>query len=150
MSSDGENVFNSQAAKDAPVRERKMTEKGRLNQIETRKKNRKKAYINLNKHIALVFESIQQEKTDLEHLEYLRDRLDRLKDQFNEAQKAYDDVLEDERDKSESYIWFDLRDRETVECRLRLSEAIRANERKIAASSCQSSVSFVRSRSTKR
>ena len=108
MSSDGENVFNSQAAKDAPVRERKMTEKGRLNQIETRKKNRKKAYINLNKHIALVFESIQQEKTDLEHLEYLRDRLDRLKDQFNEAQKAYDDVLEDERDKSESYPWFDF------------------------------------------
>ena len=42
MSSDGENGFNGQAAKDAPVRERKMTEKGRLNQIETQMKNRKR------------------------------------------------------------------------------------------------------------
>lgn len=148
MSTDGQKTSSEQAvsAEDAPVsRERKMTEKGKLYQIEIRNKNRNKAHIALTKHIALIFETIQQ-KPDLEALGNLRDELDSLKDQFNEAQRAYDDTLESEKAKNESYMWFDLRDRETTECRLRLTEAIRALETKIASKSSQLSLS---SRSTK-
>ena len=66
---------------------------------------------------------------DLEHLEAERNNLDILKDKLNAAQQEYDDLLVRETGKEESYRWFDLKDREYSECRVRLCEKIHALER---------------------
>ena len=52
-----------------------------------------------------------------------------MKDEFNDAQKAYDDLLESPEEKDASYQWFDIRDRELTECRIRICERIQALEK---------------------
>ena len=52
-----------------------------------------------------------------------------MKDEFNDAQKAYDDLLESPEEKDASYQWFDIRDREFTECRIRICERIQALEK---------------------
>ena len=66
----------------------------------------------------------------LEVLESERDALDAQKDDFNQAHKAYQELLESQKDQEASYHWFDLCDREYQECRTRICERIRALERK--------------------
>ena len=68
-------------------------------------------------------------ETTIEQLASERDYLDRLKDEFNDAQKAYDDLLESPEEKDASYQWFDIRDREFTECRIRICERIQALEK---------------------
>jgi len=40
-----------------------------------------------------------EQEVDLETLEVERDQLDKIKDTFNEAQRAFDDVIDNEDDK---------------------------------------------------
>lgn len=66
---------------------------------------------------------------DSEILEAKGGELDTLKEAFNNAQKAFDDELETETDKQSSYHWFDVRNREYMECRIRVTERINALEK---------------------
>ena len=52
-----------------------------------------------------------------------------MKDEFNDAQKAYDDLLESPEEKDSFYQWFYILDREFTECRIRICEQIQALEK---------------------
>ena len=91
-------------------RQIKLTEKG-------------KAYAALSKQIKKIRQSLD-DNTSLETLESERDYLDKLKDALNEAQKAIDEMIDNEKDKQDSYHWFDIRDRECFEIRAKLVERI--------------------------
>ena len=67
--------------------------------------------------------------SDVKQLEAARDQLDRLKEEINDAQYQYDNLLESEEEREASYQWFDIRDREYIECRLRGCERIKVQER---------------------
>ena len=56
--------------------------------------------------------------------------LDHLKDEFDDAHKDFDDLLELEEERNASYHWFDIRGREFIECRIRVCERIQALDRK--------------------
>ena len=58
----------------------------------------------------------------IKQLDEERFRLDQLKDAFNDAFKEHFDLLLTEKEKEEPYRWFDLRDREFTEWRIRLCE----------------------------
>ena len=72
----------------------------------------------------------------------------KLKDKFNEAQRAFDEVIDSEKDKQVSYQWFDIRDREFFEIRAKLVERIHALE-KIKSESRSRSVKSSYSKKTK-
>ena len=59
------------------------------------------------------------ENKNLKALEEERDRLDKLKDAFNEA---HDEFIDNEEDRKASYLWYDIRDRTYFEMRLKLVE----------------------------
>ena len=56
--------------------------------------------------------------------------LDHLKDEFDDAHKDFDDLLELEEERNALYHWFDIRGREFIECRIRVCERIQALDRK--------------------
>ena len=62
-------------------------------------------------------------------MEVKRNELDLLKDVFNQACYAYKSLLDSSAEKEESYQWFDVRDREFVEQRMKLCEQIQCLER---------------------
>ena len=64
------------------------------------------------------------ENKNLKALQEERDRLDKLKDAFNEAHGAYDEFIDNEEDRKASYLWYDIRDRNYFEIRLNLVERI--------------------------
>jgi len=74
-------------------------------------------------------------ETTIERLDEERFQLDWLKDAFNDAFKEYDDLLLTEKEKEDSYRWFDVRDREFTECRIRLCERMQVLERKSSRAS---------------
>ena len=49
-----------------------------------------------------------------------------------ESHKTLHELFHNDEEKQQSYIWFDIRDRETMECRLRLTERIRGLEKQSA------------------
>ena len=57
-------------------------------------------------------------------LEEERGRFDKLKDAFDEAHGAYDEFIDNEEDRKASYLWYDVRDRNYFEMRLKLEERI--------------------------
>lgn len=57
-------------------------------------------------------------------LERVMKNLDLFKEEFNQAYRAYDALLEEESVKGAAYRDFDLCDREYTECRMRLSERL--------------------------
>ena len=126
-----------------PTRERKLTEKGKAYQLELLKRKRAAAYTSLSKKLqdAIV---ILEHSTRLEILEIERDALDVQKDEFNQAHMAYEELLDSQEDQEASYHWFDRRDREFQECRMRICEKIQALERK---SNERSTVKSLRSES---
>ena len=101
----------------------KPTEKGREYQIVILSQKRQGCYHNLAKHLQSAYKVLDAE-TDLHVLESVRDTLDKAKEELNQAQSKYDQALETKEERVESYNWFDLRDREFMECRLRLIERI--------------------------
>ena len=66
----------------------------------------------------------------IEQLDKERFQLDQLKDAFNDTFKEHYDLLLTEKEKEDSYRWFDVHDREFTECRIRLYERIQVMERK--------------------
>ena len=68
-------------------------------------------------------------ETTIEQLEEERFKLDNLKDKFNTAFKEHDDLIQSEKEKEDSYRRFDIRDREFIECRVRLCKRMQSLER---------------------
>lgn len=60
------------------------------------------------------------ENENLETLERERDRLDKLRNAFSEAQEAYNEVIDGDEDRQASYRWFDMCDRKYFDMRLQL------------------------------
>ena len=69
-----------------------------------------------------------------------RENLDSLKEELNQAFKEYHDTMLSEEETQASYQWFDFRDREYTECRVKISERLYALERKSQKSKSASSV----------
>ena len=69
-------------------------------------------------------------ETTIERLDEERFQLDRLTDAFNDTFKEHNELLVTEKEKEDSYQWFDVRDREFTECRIRLCERMQVLERK--------------------
>lgn len=85
---------------------------------------------------------------DPELLEAERDSLDLIKEEFNEACRAYEELLEETHDKDEAYRWYDVQDREYSECRMRIAEHLHAMERRSQRTKSVKSSCSGRSRST--
>ena len=114
----------------AKPRDRKLTEKGKSYQENIRDTKRKQSYIKLKRRIEKIGTSIESVRIPAT-LEAERDILDLDKEEFNEACRAYEEVLNSPVDKEEAYRWFDVRDREYTECRMRLTNHLQALERKL-------------------
>ena len=117
---------SGQATDITDTRERKMTDKGREYQLDLKMGFWKSAYQRLTRKMDSAKSSVRQ--LSRIELEQLRDNLDELKDEFNEAHRAYEALLETEAEKLLSYQWFDQRDREFMECRIRVCQQIRTCE----------------------
>ena len=109
-------------------RERKWSEKGKDYFSEIRGKARQSAHSALSKQISRIYQLLDENLASLTTLEVERDCLDCLKDRFNEAHNAFSELIDNDRDKQESYHWFDIRDRECIEARTRLVEKIHTLE----------------------
>ena len=107
---------------------RKPTEKGKSFQLEILSQKRQSCYRNLAKYLQSVYKALDTE-IDLYALEPLRHPLDKSKEELNLAQNQFHDTLESEKERLDSYNWFDLCVREFTECRLRLMERIQSLER---------------------
>ena len=125
--------------------ERKLTEKGRDYWIEVLHHKRAASYTSLSKKVKDAYYLLEQ-SASLEELENKRDALDAEKDDFNQAHKTYQQLLESHEDQEVSYRWFDLCDREYQECRMRICDKIHALEKEYCK---ESTVKSVRSGSTK-
>ena len=110
-------------------REKKRTEKGQAYFSEIRGKARQTAYSALSKQIAKVRQLLDDNANE-QTLEAERDCLDKLKEELNEAQRSFDELIDNEEEKGKSYQWFDIRDRECFEIRAKLVERIHAFEKK--------------------
>ena len=120
-----------------------LTDKGKSFLRDLKSRKREKALIALRKEIHLAKTMFDQPEIEMNELEFVRDRLDVLKDGFNEAQQEYDNILETQSEKDASYQWYDMREREFVDFRMRLCERIQSLDRM----SQRSSRSSVTSRS---
>ena len=84
---------------------------------------------------------ISSSSTSWETLHRERDTLDQIKDEFNVARHELQYLLESKEEKEASYQYFDLRDRECMECRIKLAERIYAVEKALSNSKPKSVVS---------
>ena len=123
-----------------PRRRKEFTEKGKAFLKSTRDKSRQKAFRNLMREANALKSKCNEQEIELEELEAGRDLIDSLKEKFNEAHHAYESTLEASPEKEESYRWFDVRDREFTECRMRICETMQSLERSSVASSKSRSV----------
>ena len=124
-------------------RKQKFTEKGKEFLKDTRRKNRESAFRTLVNKTQSVLKLCDTAEITLNLLEADRDQLDKIKDNFNEAHQAFDELLETESEREYSYRWFDVRDREFTEQRMRICERIQSLQR---ASYAESRSSVVKSR----
>jgi len=95
-------------------RERNLTDKGKSYQLERHSARRKELKVKLQKQVKKIydlFESLPGSQT----LEKERDSLDFIKEDFNEAHRAYNELLEADDEKDVMYRDFDLCDREYTE-----------------------------------
>ena len=83
----------------------------------------------LSKRISRIRELIES-NADRELLEAERDDLDVEKEDFNQACRAYEEIFESSRDRDDAYRWYDVRDREYTECRMRTAEYLHALDKK--------------------
>ena len=127
--------------------ERKLTEKGRHYQTDNLESKRKKAYSKLGKHISKIG-SLIESGAGIELLEAERDILDLEKGDFNQACHAYEKILESSQERDEAYRWFDVRDRDYTECKMRLTQHLQAVGKRLYTVKSVKSVSSVNSKST--
>ena len=90
------------------------------------------------------------ENKNLKALEEERDRLDKLKDAFNEAHGAYDEFIANEEERKASYLWYDIRDRTYFEMRLKLVERIHSLQQSGTSKSSQSQAGSIKSGNSRR
>ena len=88
-----------------------MHRKGTGNFSEIRGKARKTAYSALSKQIAKVRQLLDERTLEAE-----RDCLDKLKEELNEAQRSFNELIDNQ--------WFDIRNRECFEIRAKLVERL--------------------------
>ena len=112
------------------MQHRNLMEKSKEYLRDSLTKKRQRADLALNKHIKSIYESFQTENevVNLKCLETLKYTLDKLTEEFMEPHKALHELFDIDEEKQQSYIWFDIRDRETMECKIRLTERIRGLE----------------------
>ena len=145
-------------ATERDVRERIPTERGESLRLERLAEERKAAGAALRKQITKVsslLESIKE--TDARVLEKECDSLDLCRDRMNDAHHNYYKELHDSEELDEAYKWFDIRDREHFQCRIKINEALHCVEKRTSdkmslvssKSSKRSSSSSVRSRRAK-
>ena len=72
-------------------------------QMEIKLSSRNFAFKRLKKQIERINELCVLSETTIEQLEEARFHLDKLKDEFNDTQKEYDDFLESEEEKEDLY-----------------------------------------------
>ena len=133
-------------------RKQKFSEKGKSFLKELRAKRKETAFRNLKRKLDHIKKLREDPQTELEVLEVERNELDSLKDVFNQACYTYESLLDSPAEREESYQWYDVRDREFTEQRMKLCEQIQRLEKgslftKSSASS--SHRSKVRSKSSK-
>ena len=109
-------------------RRRVMTEKGLAYQLKRKLFNRNSAFKKLKQQMDKINVLRDLPETTIEQLEE-RFKLDNLKDKFNTAFEEHDDLIQSEKEKEDSYRRFDIRDREFIECRVRLCECMQSLER---------------------
>ena len=90
------------------------------------------------------------ENKNLKALQEERDRLDKLKDAFNEAHGAYVEFIDNEEDRKASYLWYDIRDRTYFEMRLKLVERIHSLQQSGTSKSSQSQAGSIKSGNSRR
>ena len=139
-------------AAERDVRERILTARGESLRLERLAEERKTAGEGGIKKVSSLLESLRE--TDTRVLEQKRDSLDLYRDRMNDAHHNYYEELYDAKELDEAYKWFDLRDHEHFQCRLRINEALNCVEKQTSdkmslvsskSSKCSSS-SSVRSR----
>ena len=130
-------------------RKQKFTEKGKEFPKDTRGQNRESAFRSLVNKTQSVIRLCDTAEITLNDLEAGRDQLDKLKDNFNEAHQALDELLETESERENSHRWFDIRDREFTEHRMRICERIQSLQRASYAESRSSAVKSRRSVTSK-
>ena len=124
--------------RDNPRRNRKLSEKGRAFEKSLRKRDRDVAYRKLKAQMEHTRRLCDRHDLDKDCLEAERTSLDALKDKVNEAHYAFEQLAETSEEKDESYHWYDTRDREFIELRMRVCERMQAVERADSAVSRRS------------
>ena len=109
-----------------------MTKKGLAYQLETKLSNRNSAFKILKQQMDKINVLHNLPKTTIEQLEEERFKLDNLKDKFNTTFKEHNDLMQSEKEKEDSYRRFDIRNREFIECRVRLCERMQSLERNLS------------------
>ena len=130
-------------------RKQKLTEKGKDFLKDTRRKNRESAFRSLVNKTQLVLKLCDTAQITLNELEAGHDQLDKIKDNFNEAHQAFDELLETESERENSYRWFDIKDCEFTEHRMRICERIQSLQRASYAESRSSAAKSRRSVTSK-
>ncbi len=113
-----------------PKRQIKLTEKGKDYQIELLQRNRSVAHGKLLLHIKKI-KGLLSDGSKIEELEQTREVLDHEMEDFIEAHNKYNYLLASTEDRDQSYQWFEARNREYEQCRLKLCECIHALEREL-------------------
>ena len=113
------------------TRDRKPTEKGRLMNISMLQQKRDAAYKRMAKQIKRINSSYMTCE-DIEWFSQERDNLDQLKEDFHQAFTDYHELMLTEQETDASYRWFDLKDREYQDFRLKISGQIHALEKEAA------------------
>ena len=114
---------------------RKLTEKGLAYWLETELVNCNFALKKLQQQMDKVNLLRDAPETTIEQLKEERFQLDLLRDAFSDTFKEHDELLVNEKEKEDSYRWFDVRDREFTECRIRLCERMQVLQRKSSRAS---------------
>lgn len=132
-------------------RKQKFSAKGKSFLKELRAKGKETAFRNLKRKLDRIKKLREDPQTELEVLEVERNELDSLKDVFNQACYAYENLLDSSAEREESYQWFDVRDREFTEQRMKLCEQIQRLEKEslfTKSSASSSHRSKIRSKSS--
>ena len=109
------------------LHERTLTDKGKAYQLEVRALRKQEVENKLRKRVGRIY-SLLDSHPGTKELERERQILDVIKEEFNQAYRSYDELLDDESAKGAAYRYFDLCDREFTKCRMRLSEILRSIE----------------------
>ena len=113
----------------SPHQKQKFSERGKAFWKDVRNKNRESAFRKLKKNFDHIKKLCEGPEANWEALEAERNKLDSLKEELNEAHYAYEELLDTLVEKEESCRWFDVRDREFLEKRMKICEHIQLLER---------------------